>query len=563
MLSSVHIKNVALIDNLIIDFTNGLNVISGETGAGKSIILDAIDFVLGGKSDKSLIRNGTDTMKVSVIFSNLKTKLKNELKSIYQIDCTDDLLIERTLSLNGRSTCFINGELVTANILKKIALTLVDIHGQIDHISILKNDVQLEIVDRFDDSIKKDLETLNLYIDKIISIENEINSLGGNEQTKLQLMDLYSYQINEINQLNLKQGEFESLKDKLKELSNIEKIANNLSEAINSLDGNSSYNNVISNLNTSIKFLKNNTSYNSKYDELTTRLNASIIEIEDILDTLKKYLSECNFDEFEFNRIDSRLDAINKAFKKYGYGYDSVQNYLLDITKKYDNLINSEQRYNELSSEKENILKNITNLQNLISTKRKKVCSHLEMNIENCIKSLGMKNAKFKINIQQIDEPYSRNGKDSVEFMFSSNLGFDIQPLKKVASGGEMSRVMLGIKIIISHIDDIDTLIFDEIDTGLSGNTAQVVAENLYKLSKEKQIISISHLPQIASFADQNYKVEKFTNNGTTISRIKQLNENETYIELSRLMGADSSEKSISLAKEIRKKNLKQNVDSY
>ena len=552
MLASLHIQNVALIENAEINFGNNLNVISGETGAGKSITLDALGFVLGDRLDRTMVRTNADFMKVDAFFTCLSKTCVDEIFNETGINLSDgEALISREYNINGKTSCKINGEMITTSMLKKITVHLVDIHGQHEHQALLDNAYQLQILDNFSSKdIGDRLNKLNLFIDKVNEIDNKIKNLGGNKVEKQNLIDLYSFQINEITNANIYEGEFEELENRYKEMKSSEKISTGLNEILNAIDKNAYGESATDQLAVGEKLLYSLATFGEKYNNLAERLKSVSIELQDIASSIVEINSTLNFDEQEFETIDKRLDYIKTLFRKYGGDYASLQNYFVDITDKLGNLINSEERYNELNKEKDVIIAQILGLQLEISKIRQKNAIVLQEQICEELKKLGMPNAKFIIGFEKISEPYSRKGNDFVEFMFSTNLGFEVKPLNKIASGGEISRFMLAYKIVINNLDNIDTLIFDEIDTGISGNIATVVAKCMGRLSRIKQMLVVSHLPQICAMADTNFLVEK---SGETItkSNISMIKDSNLIKEIARLMGL-MDEKGLNFAKELK-----------
>ena len=552
MLASLHIQNVALIENAEINFGNNLNVISGETGAGKSITLDALGFVLGDRLDRTMVRTNADFMKVDAFFTCLSKTCVDEIFNETGINLSDgEALISREYNINGKTSCKINGEMITTSMLKKITVHLVDIHGQHEHQALLDNAYQLQILDNFSSKdIGDRLNKLNLFIDKVNEIDNKIKNLGGNKVEKQNLIDLYSFQINEITNANIYEGEFEELENRYKEMKSSEKISTGLNEILNAIDKNAYGESATDQLAVGEKLLYSLATFGEKYNNLAERLKSVSIELQDIASSIVEINSTLNFNEQEFETIDKRLDYIKTLFRKYGGDYESLQNYFVDITDKLGNLINSEERYNELNKEKDVIIAQILGLQLEISKIRQKNAIVLQEQICEELKKLGMPNAKFIIGFEKISEPYSRKGNDFVEFMFSANLGFEVKPLNKIASGGEISRFMLAYKIVINNLDNIDTLIFDEIDTGISGNIATVVAKCMGRLSRIKQMLVVSHLPQICAMADTNFLVEK---SGETItkSNISMIKDSNLIKEIARLMGL-MDEKGLNFAKELK-----------
>jgi len=497
-------------------------------------------------------------MKVEAIFSNINLKQIDFIKTNFEIDCCDELFVSRELDLNGKNTCKINGELVPVATVKKICSMLVDIHGQSEHLAILDNDYQLKIIDLYGKTPENYFEELTNLIEEYKNNEKQIKDLGGSEEEKQNSIDLFTYQINEIENAKIVEGEFEKLVEEKKEMSAFEKINENLKSAYGSTVQNSFGESAVEQINVAIKSLQNIESYNEHYKELYDRLKSCLIELQDVGDTIYDDLNNNVFDEERFNYVDERIDFLKTLFRKYGGNYENLINYYNNISQKLENLLNSTEKYKQLIAEKEKILEKINNIQNKISLARKSGAEKLKLGMEKELKTLGMPNARMDIQFNRITEQFSSLGYDAVEFMFSANLGFELKPLNKVVSGGEMSRVMLAYKILLSSVDDIHTIVFDEIDSGLSGNIATVVAEYMARLSLNKQILAVSHLPQICAMADRNIKVSKSSLNQQTRSQSVVLHGKELFFEIARLMGASLDEKGL-----IVSEDLKNNCEKY
>ena len=562
MLQTLNIQNVALIDKLALNFIDKLNVISGETGAGKSIMLDSLSFVFGGRADKSLIRSGESRMKVEAIFSSLSNEQKKFLETETGIVIDDEIFISRELDIQGKNTCKINGELIPVATLKKLCLKLVDLHGQSEHLAILDNSYQLNIIDNFSPESKVYLSELSELILKVKDIDKEIDLLGGNKVEKQNLIDLYTYQLKEITDANIKENEYENLVLEKKEMSQFEKINESLKSSFEKLSKNNFSESASEQIYSAIKNMQNISEISEKYKALSDRLDSLLIELEDINDNIQDQLRNNIFDQDRFDFVDNRLDYIKSLFRKYGGDFEKLEKYKIEISNKLNILVNSTEKYAELSKEKELLLKDINKVQDLLSEVRKKSADKLIKELELELKNLGMPNARMGIEFSSIDEEYSYSGYDKVELMFSSNLGFELKPLNKVVSGGEMSRVMLAYKIVVAGIDQVKTIVFDEIDTGLSGKIASVVAEYMARLSNDKQIIAVSHLPQICAMADENIKVEKYSADNTTKTNAKILEVNDLYFEIARLMGVALNDDGIKVAKELKinSENYKNNL---
>ena len=555
MLQTLHIENVALIDKAELNFNSKLNVISGETGAGKSIMLDSLSFVFGGRADKSLIRSGEKSMKVDAVFTNINKTQQEMIFTNFAIQCDGEVFVSRELDINGKNLCKINGELVPVAVVKKVCSILTDIHGQSEHLAILDNDYQLKIIDLYSKTNEEILVNLNEKLEELRRIETNIKELGGSENEKQNLIDLYSYQIKEIEDANIGETEYEELLAEKKEISQFEKINNSLKEFYTLSAQNSFGESAIELLNQAKKSLTQISDINENYKQLYERVTSAIIEIQDINETVDSCLNNSEFDEERFNFVDARIDELKTLFRKYGGNYETLIKYYNEISEKLDNLINGAEKYKQLTLEKENLLDKIDLIQTKLSEQRKKSAIELKQKMQQELITLGMPNAKIDIDFSRISERYSTTGFDRVEYMFSSNLGFELKPLNKVVSGGEMSRVMLAYKIVVSSVDDIHTIVFDEIDSGLSGHIATVVAEYMARLSKNKQIIAVSHLPQICAMADLNIKVEKFSDSVTTHTKSTILEDENLYLEIARLMGATEDSQGIAMGKALKLKN--------
>ena len=552
MLQTLKITNVALIDSALLNFDKGFNVISGETGAGKSIMLDALSFVFGGRADRTLIREKENYMQVEAIFTCVLPKVKQFVKEDIGIDPEEELFISRRLDVAGKNVCKINGELVPVASVKKLCQMLVDLHGQSEHLSILDNDYQLNIIDLFSKTANEKLTTLAGLIDQVKLIEQQIKQLGGSNTEKQNLIDLYTYQINEINNAHIAEGELEQLQEVKQTMQQFEKINNALSLTQQLISKNSFIAPVVEQLAEAKKQLQGIANINTKFNELLNRVSSSLIELEDVSDALTNELNSNVFDEERFNYVDGRIDFLKQLFRKYGGSESAVLEYKNQTEAKLDNLINGEAKRKELLQNKDELVKNILLEQEQLTIIRKQSAKELAGKLQEELKTLGMPNAKIEVEFSKTEEEYTYTGADRVEFLFSSNLGFELKPLNKVVSGGEMSRVMLAYKIVVSGVDEISTILFDEIDSGLSGNIALVVAKYMARLSANKQIIAVSHLPQICAMADGNLKVEKFSDKTSTHTKIEPIIEVEQLNEIARLMGVSLNENGLKVAKELK-----------
>ena len=550
MLQKLKIKNIALIENLDIDFENGLNVITGETGSGKSIIIDSINFLLGARADKSLIRYGEEKAKVEGVFSvDENSSQIVDCFNLLDIEPEPTMIISRTMSNQGKSEIKVNGENVSLNVLKKIAENLIDIYGQNQQLSIIKPSYQLKLLDDFS---QNSIDLINQY--KSLKIEiNDVNSqienLGGNDEQRAREIDLLNYQINEIEQAKISQDEETELLETKKRLQNLEKINQYSSDALNNIES------AVNGLFLSSGDLQKVLIFDDKLKEISDRVESLCIDINDVNESLKDYVESLGFTNQSVDDIEDRLSLYNDLKRKYGSSVDNILNYYNDIKQRVEKLENCDAELQKLNSEKKKLLSDIFKIGELLSDERKKTAKLLEKGIKENLEKLGMSNAKveFEFNQYSYDEDcLLSNGLDNVTIMFCANKGEEPKPLKDVASGGEMSRFILAIKSITAQKEQGITMIFDEIDTGISGLMAQAVSEQIARISSKHQVFVITHTIQLASMADCNYLVEKHITNERTISNIKKLNNEERVQEIARFLSTNEiNDISIKNAKEI------------
>ena len=542
MLQSLTIKNIALIDFAQINFTDGLNVLSGETGAGKSVIIESLNFVLGAKADKFLIRSGENECLVKaefVVEGNEKVKAVCDDLDV-PFDYT--LVISRKFNIDGKTSIKVNGETVTVSMLKKLTSLLVDVHGQSEHYNLLKTSNQLSLIDTFGGQdvllIKSELAELFNDYKKILL---ELESFGGNESERLLRLDVINYQINEIVSADIKENEEQELRELKLKISNQEKIINALNTVKNALSGDGLVLDILSNAN---RVYASIASLNEKYEMLGSRLNSSISELDDVAEEVNSFIDDCDDCELNIDFIEERLDLIKNIYRKYGGDYVSVLNYLNQIKEEKGKLEN----FNELTKslqEKKSLSEGlIYNKYLVLSKKRREVSKIFCENILRELKDLRMENAQFDIVFNELKdigecEFSSSNGFDKIEFMFSANLGEPLKPLSMVISGGEMSRFMLSIKSQTAKYDNVLSLLFDEIDVGISGLVAKVVAEKFAKIAKSTQVIAISHLPQISAMADNNLLIEKIENQNKAVTVVTSLDNEQKIAEVLRLIGGN------------------------
>lgn len=552
MIEKLYVSNFALIDELEVDFGPGLNVLSGETGAGKSIIIGSLNFVLGGKADKDIIKSDCDMTEASVLVYIENEEVKKELEGCdVHIDDDNYILIKRTFNRNGKSSCKINGKTATVSMVKEISSFIVDIHGQHDHQSLLNPKSHIVMLDRLcGDELYKELEKLKSLYGEYKIISKKLKEIDMNDKDIQDKVELYKYQADEIESAGLKKGEDAELSERRNILINSVRLQENISECLDSLyRGEGS---AIENIGNAIYNLESISNIDEEQKKLLESLNDAYSIIEDVVKSVRAYEDSMNNDPEELNEVEERLQTIYDLKNKYGGSVEKVLEHLDKVNEKLNIIENSEALAKEYSEKKKETEGKIRKVCAKISEIRRNTAHMAENKIVNILKDLSMENAVFSIQIKD-KEGFDENGIDSVEFLISANKGEKLKPLSKIASGGEMSRVMLALKNILADVDNIDTFVFDEIDTGISGRTAQKVAEKMIGVSKNHQILCITHLPQIAAMADSNYLIEKSSNNGSTKTNIVELSEEKVYNEIARLIGgAQITKATLEAAKEMK-----------
>ena len=549
MLNQLSIRNVAVIDKLDINLHDGVSVLTGETGAGKSIIIDSINMILGDRANKELVRYGTDKAVVQAVFDAPKSVI-NILEE-NDIDVEDEtVIITRQVTKEGKSVARINGMVVTLNILREISDRLINIHGQHDNQALLTPIRHITFLDAYADNE----EYINRYKDilsKKREIEKKISSLEMDEQEKMQRIDLLEYQVTEIKKASLEKGEEDDLREQRDIYTNAEQITKSVNEAyMNLYEGDeiqSAYDGISIAVNEIFQISDLNPQLKSIYDTL----NEIMYSLEDTAHEIKEFGETVEFDEQTLNEIEERLDLISRLKRKYGNSIEEILEYLKKAESELNDIKLSDERTNELKEELKNITKELKEKGNVLTQRRENAAKVLEENIEKSLHELNMEKSKFKVNIEN-DGTFYDNGMDKVEFLISTNPGEPLKPLVKIASGGELSRVMLAIKSILADSDGVDTMIFDEIDTGVSGKAAMSIAKKLAVIAKNKQVICITHLPQLTAMADNHYLIQKNTDGELASTTLKELDEEGRELELARIIdGGEVTELALSHAKQM------------
>jgi len=555
MLQKLIIKNIALIDSAEISFSKGLNVLSGETGAGKSVIIESLNFVLGAKADKTLIRSGENECSVVAEFDVENNEIIKDIYIDLDFDYEDLLIISRKFTVDGKSSIKINGNSVTVGMLKKFTSALVDVHGQSEHFNLLKTSNQLALLDKFGgDEVLALKQNLLIQYTQYRNLILELEELGGDESQRLIKIDVLNYQINEISNANLQEDEEENLLTIKQKLNNQEKILTALRCVADGIGAEGGIEDILANITKSISNISN---FDDDYMELYNNLESVFSQITDIQSNATDLIDNFEVSEYNPYEIDDRLDLIKSLKNKYGVTISQINAFLENAVLEKNRLENFAERRIALEKDKISMQKEMFENYNKLSLIRKEVAQNLQKNVLSELKELGMSKANFVVsflNSPNFDECKfdSSNGFDCVEFMFSANFGEPLKPLSMVISGGEMSRFMLAIKAQTAKYNDISTFIFDEIDAGISGNIAKVVAEKFAKISLSTQLIAITHLPQISAMADNNLLIEKQELEEKTVTTVKKLTDNDKVFEIVRLVGGDkNSQASIDHSNEI------------
>ena len=549
MLNQLSVRNVAVIDKLDINLHDGVSVLTGETGAGKSIIIDSINMILGDRANKELVRYGTDKAVVQAVFDAPKSVI-NILEE-NDIDVEDEtVIITRQVTKEGKSVARINGMVVTLNILREISDRLINIHGQHDNQALLTPIRHITFLDTYADNE----EYINRYKDILSEkreIEKKISSLEMDEQEKMQRIDLLEYQVNEIKKASLEKGEEDDLREQRDIYTNAEQITKSVNEAYMNLYEGDEIQSAYDGISIAVNEISQISDLNPQLKSIYDTLNEIMYSLEDTAHEIKEFGETVEFDEQTLNEIEERLDLISRLKRKYGNSIEEILEYLKKAESELNDIKLSDERTNELKEELKNITKELKEKGNVLTQRRENAAKVLEENIEKSLHELNMEKSKFKVNIEN-DGTFYDNGMDKVEFLISTNPGEPLKPLVKIASGGELSRVMLAIKSILADSDGVDTMIFDEIDTGVSGKAAMSIAKKLAVIAKNKQVICITHLPQLTAMADNHYLIQKNTDGELASTTLKELDEEGRELELARIIdGGEVTELALSHAKQM------------
>ena len=552
MLTELHIQNFAIIDKLDLRFGPGLIILTGETGAGKSIILDAVVMLIGGKSDTTFVRTDSDAAFVEGVF-----QLKGpEREAVHEIlnreELMDDpnyVVLMREVRREGRSVARINGRTVNVGLLKEIGALLIDIHGQAEHLSLLDPRAHLGLLDRFAD-VSKPLNEYRQTYHALLALRNELNALRKAQADADRRIEMLTYQVEEIDDAKLKVGEDEELKKERDRLANAESLAQNAQEALAILEEGSPDTPAATDLiGQAAQALAALAKIDAGQAEISNQAEVMLDTLSDIIHDLRGYLEEIEFNPKRLDEVEERLDLIHSLTRKYGGNIPAVISYGADAQKQLETITGAADRINELEMQEAKLLEKLSKQGTTLSEKRKSAAEKMGKGIELELDDLRMASAQFGTDFKTKPDPngvpvadgtrlsFDQNGLDQVEFLVAPNPGEGLKPLAKIASGGETSRLMLGLKNVMARADEVPSLIFDEIDQGIGGRVGMVVGHKLWNLSRSHQVFCVTHLPQLAVFGDQHCQVQKLVDKGRTLTRVEPLEGEARLLELSQMLG--------------------------
>ena len=534
MLSVLKIRNIAIIENAEIEFSKGFNVLTGETGAGKSIILDSINAVLGFRTSRELIRTGETEAEVTALFSVVGKKTTEKLNELGLPQNDDNsLLITRTIT-QDKNVCRVNNSLTSVSALREIGNTLINIHGQQDNRELLDNETHIGYLDAVAENTSL-LTEYNSAYSEFCEISSKIKSLMTDEAEKARQIDILSFQIDELKKAEITVGEWEELKLKRAEILNIEKISEGFRNANDALSGGDGFTGAVELVLGAQKALSAVANFSKDAENLSTKLNDIYYELNDIADTLRFSDGGCDYSRNDLEVIEERLDLLYRLSKKYGLTEEEMLEFLSKAEEKLNSLTSSEESLEVLKEQRNVILKKARGLAEKLSENRKETAKKFQLDVMEELRFLDMPSVEFNVQFTEVE--LCENGIDSVEFLISANVGEPAKPIVKIASGGELSRIMLALKNVLSDKDKIGTMIFDEVDTGVSGRAATKVAQKLKQVSTGRQVICVTHLAQLAVLADNHYLIEKSAINGKTYTSVSPLDFEGRKYEIARITG--------------------------
>ena len=549
MLLEISIKNFAIIESISLNFEQGMTVLTGETGAGKSIIIDAMNMMLGARATTEVIRHGAPKAEIEGLFSIESNRALEEIFDEQGLELSDEIIIRREILQNGRSISRVNGQMVNLSVLRTIGQQLVDIHGQHDQEELMRPHRHIQMLDEFGDASFFELkEAYQMSFDNYRRMRKQVLDIKKNQQEHKARIEMLEFQMAEIEAANLKAGEDVTLNQERDKLLNHKHIADTLTNAYSMLD-NEEFSS-LANVRSAMNDMESLEEFDSEYREISSSLSESYYVLEDITKRLESIIDDLDFDGNRLMQVESRLDLIHTITRKYGGSVDDVLEYFAKITDEYNLLTGNNLSSEDMEIELKKLEKNLVDLAGQVAQARHKIAKDLEAEIKQELQDLYMEKAQFQVRFSQ--GKFSREGNESVEFYISTNPGEDFKPLVKVASGGELSRLMLAIKSAFSRKEGKTSIVFDEVDTGVSGRVAQAIAQKIHKIGQHGQVLAISHLPQVIAIADYQFFIEKISNEHSTVSTVRLLTVEERIEEVAKMLaGENVTEAALTQAREL------------
>ena len=549
MLLEISIKNFAIIESISLNFEKGMTVLTGETGAGKSIIIDAMNMMLGARATTEVIRHGAPKAEIEGLFSIENNRSLEEIFDEQGLELSDEIIIRREILQNGRSISRINGQMVNLSVLRTIGQQLVDIHGQHDQEELMRPQRHIQMLDEFGDTSFFELkEAYQMSFDNYRRMRKQVLDIKKNQQEHKARIEMLEFQMAEIEAANLKAGEDIFLNQERDKLLNHKHIADTLTNAYSMLD-NEEFSS-LANVRSAMNDMESLEEFDQEYREISSSLSESYYVLEDITKRLESIIDDLDFDGNRLMQVESRLDLIHTITRKYGGSVDDVLEYFAKITDEYNLLTGNNLSSEDMEIELKKLEKNLVDLAGQVAQARHKIAQDLEAEIKQELQDLYMEKAEFQVRFSQ--GKFSREGNESVEFYISTNPGEDFKPLVKVASGGELSRLMLAIKSAFSRKEGKTSIVFDEVDTGVSGRVAQAIAQKIHKIGQNGQVLAISHLPQVIAIADYQFFIEKISNEHSTVSTVHLLTVEERIEEVAKMLaGENVTEAALTQAREL------------
>lgn len=549
MLLEISIKNFAIIEAISLNFEKGMTVLTGETGAGKSIIIDAMNLMLGARATTDVIRHGAPKAEIEGLFSVENSRLLLELFDEQGLELGDEIIIRREILQNGRSVSRVNGQMVNLSVLRAIGQHLVDIHGQHDQEELMRPQLHIQMLDEFGDAAFLDLkETYQTSFDAYRKMRKQVLEVKKNQQEHKARIEMLEFQMAEIDAANLQAGEDLALNQERDKLLNHKNIADTLTNAYSMLD-NEEFSS-LANVRSAMNDMESVEEYDPEYREISSSLSETYYVLEDITKRLEDIIDDLDFDGNRLMQVENRLDLINTITRKYGGTVDDVLLYFTKITDEYNLLTGNNLSSEDMEAELKKLEVNLVDLAGQLASARHDLAQQLEAEIKQELQDLYMEKAQFQVRFSK--SKFSREGNETVEFYISTNPGEDFKPLVKVASGGELSRLMLAIKSAFSRKEGKTSIVFDEVDTGVSGRVAQAIAQKIHKIGQHGQVLAISHLPQVIAIADFQFFIEKISDEHSTVSTVRLLTLEERVEEVAKMLAGDNvTEAALTQAREL------------